>query len=136
MDHSLRLVRIAGTIGRGQTVMEDAEQIRDLLNSKKDEAELNMCTDVDRNDKARICKEGSVRVVGRRMIEKYSKVFHTVDQVVGELKDDCDGFDALLSHMWAVTLTGAPKPAAMQKIEELENSARRWYGGCIGMLLF
>ena len=127
---------IAGTIGRGKTAMEDAEQIRDLLNSKKDEAELNMCTDVDRNDKARICKEGSVRVVGRRMIEKYSKVFHTVDQVVGELKDDCDGFDALLSHMWAVTLTGAPKPAAMQKIEELENSARRWYGGCIGMLLF
>ena len=55
--------------------MEDAEQIRDLLNSKKDEAELNMCTDVDRNDKARICKEGSVRVMGRRMIEKYSKVF-------------------------------------------------------------
>jgi len=127
---------IAGTIARGQTVMEDAEQIRDLLNSKKDEAELNMCTDVDRNDKARVCKEGSVRVVGRRMIEKYSKVFHTVDQVVGELKDDCDGFDALLSHMWAVTLTGAPKPAAMQKIEQLENSARRWYGGCVGMLLF
>ena len=127
---------IAGTIGRGKTVMEDAEQIRDLLNSKKDEAELNMCTDVDRNDKARICREGSVRVVGRRMIEKYSKVFHTVDQVVGELKDGCDGFDALLSHLWAVTLTGAPKPAAMQKIEELENSARRWYGGCIGMLLF
>ena len=127
---------IAGTIGRGKTVMEDADQIRDLLNSKKDEAELNMCTDVDRNDKARICKEGSVRVVGRRMIEKYSKVFHTVDQVVGELKDGCDGFDALLSHLWAVTLTGAPKPAAMQKIEELENSARRWYGGCIGMLLF
>jgi len=70
------------------------------------------------------------------MIEQYSKLFHTVDHVVGELKPDCDGFDALLSHMWAVTLTGAPKPAAMQKIEDLENSARRWYGGCIGMLLF
>ena len=127
---------ISGTIRRGKTPMEDAEQIRELLNSSKDEAELTMCTDVDRNDKARICKEGSVRVVGRRMIEQYSKLFHTVDHVVGELKDDCDGFDALLSHMWAVTLTGAPKPAAMQKIEELENSARRWYGGCIGMLHF
>ena len=127
---------IAGTIRRGKTTMEDAEQIRDLLNSKKDEAELNMCTDVDRNDKARICKAGSVRVVGRRMIEQYSRVFHTVDHVVGELKDHCDGFDALLSHLWAVTLTGAPKPAAMQKIEELENSGRRWYGGCVGMLLF
>ena len=70
------------------------------------------------------------------MIEQYSKLFHTADHVVGELRPDCDGFDALLSHMWAVTLTGAPKPAAMQKIEDLENSARRWYGGCIGMLLF
>jgi anthranilate synthase len=70
------------------------------------------------------------------MIEQYSKLIHTVDYVVGELKEDCDGFDALLSHMWAVTLTGAPKPAAMQQIEELENSARRWYGGCIGMLRF
>ena len=127
---------ISGTIGRGKTPMEDAEQIRELLNSTKDEAELTMCTDVDRNDKARICKEGSVQVVGRRVIEQYSKLFHTADHVIGELRDDCDGFDSLLSHMWAVTLTGAPKPAAMQTIEELENSARRWYGGCVGMLLF
>ena len=133
---SIETSPISGTIRRGATPMEDAEQIRDLLNSTKDEAELTMCTDVDRNDKARICVEGSVQVVGRRMIEAYSKLFHTADHVICELKDDCDGFDALLSHMWAVTLTGAPKPAAMQKIEELENSARRWYGGCIGMLLF
>ncbi len=127
---------ISGTIRRGNTPIEDAEQIRVLLNSKKDEAELTMCTDVDRNDKARICKAGSVRVEGRRMIELYSKLIHTVDYVTGELKDECDGFDALLSHMWAVTLTGAPKPAAMQQIELLENSARRWYGGCVGMLRF
>ena len=127
---------IAGTIRRGSTPIEDAEQIFALLNSQKDEAELTMCTDVDRNDKARICKAGSVRVEGRRMIELYSKLIHTVDYVTGELKDECDGFDALLSHMWAVTLTGAPKPAAMQQIEALENSARRWYGGCVGMLRF
>ena len=127
---------IAGTIRRGTTPIDDAEQILTLLNSRKDEAELTMCTDVDRNDKARVCKAGSVRVLGRRMIEIYSRLIHTVDHVIGELRDGCDGFDALLSHMWAVTLTGAPKPAAMQKIEELENSARRWYGGCIGMVLF
>jgi anthranilate synthase len=127
---------ISGTIRRGGTPIEDADKILELLNSNKDEAELTMCTDVDRNDKARVCKEGSVQVLGRRMIELYSRLIHTVDYVVGELKDDCDGFDALLSHMWMVTLTGAPKPAAMQKIEELENSARRWYGGCIGMLRF
>ncbi len=134
--HIVETCPISGTIRRGATPIDDAEQIRELLNSKKDEAELTMCTDVDRNDKARICKAGSVKVLGRRMIEQYSKLIHTVDYVVGELKDDCDGFDALLSHMWAVTLTGAPKPAAMQQIEELENSARRWYGGCVGMLRF
>ena len=127
---------ISGTIPRGATPIDDAERILELLNSKKDEAELTMCTDVDRNDKARVCKAGSVQVVGRRMIEMYSRLIHTVDHVVGELLDECDGFDALLSHMWACTLTGAPKPAAMQRVEDLENSARRWYGGCVGMLLF
>mgnify|MGYP001167778874 CR=1 FL=1 len=127
---------ISGTVRRGTTPIEDSEKILELLNSKKDEAELTMCTDVDRNDKARICKAGTVRVLGRRMIEIYSRLIHTVDYVVGELKDECDGFDALLSHMWAVTLTGAPKPAAMQQVEDLENSARRWYGGCVGMIRF
>ncbi|MEW6750948.1 MAG: anthranilate synthase component I [Candidatus Latescibacterota bacterium] len=127
---------ISGTVRRGATPLEDADRILELLNSAKDEAELTMCTDVDRNDKARVCRAGSVRVVGRRLIETYSRLIHTVDHVVGELRDDCDAFDALLSHMWAGTLTGAPKPAAMEKIEELENSARRWYGGCVGMVQF
>jgi anthranilate synthase len=127
---------ISGTAPRGATPIEDAQQIRALLNSVKDEAELTMCTDVDRNDKARVCQAGTVRVLGRRMIEVYSRLIHTVDHVVGELRGDCDAFDALLSHMWACTLTGAPKPAAMQVVEDLENSARRWYGGCVGMVLF
>ena len=127
---------ISGTVQRGITPMEDAQRILELLNSAKDEAELTMCTDVDRNDKSRVCEPGSVRVEGRRLIEIYSRLIHTVDYVVGELKRDCDGFDALLSHMWACTLTGAPKPAAMQRVEDLENSAREWYGGCVGMMLF
>jgi len=127
---------ISGTIRRGRTPMEDAANILELLNSKKDEAELTMCTDVDRNDKSRICKPGTVQVKGRRLIEIYSRLIHTVDHVVGQLRDDCDGLDALLSHMWACTLTGSPKPAAMQRIEDLENSPRGWYGGCVGFLGF
>ena len=127
---------ISGTVQRGVTPMQDAQRILELLNSAKDEAELTMCTDVDRNDKSRVCEPGSVQVEGRRLIEIYSRLIHTVDYVVGVLKKDCDGFDALLSHMWACTLTGAPKPAAMQRVEDLENSAREWYGGCVGMVLF
>ncbi|MEK9151398.1 MAG: anthranilate synthase component I [Patescibacteria group bacterium] len=126
---------ISGTIRRGKTAIEDEAQRLMLLNSEKDRAELTMCTDVDRNDKARVCEAGTVKIIGRRLIEAYSRLFHTVDHVVGELRQPYDAFDALLSHMWAGTLTGAPKPAAMQMIEHLENSARRWYGGCVGMLL-
>src|SRR5204863_2428928 len=65
---------ISGTIARGRDPLEDAERIRELLNSKKDESELTMCTDVDRNDKSRVCVPGSVRVIGRRQIEMYSRL--------------------------------------------------------------
>ena len=61
---------ICGTIRRGRDALEDAERIRELLNSVKDESELTMCTDVDRNDKSRVCVPGSVKVIGRRQIEK------------------------------------------------------------------
>lgn len=127
---------ISGTVPRGKDAIEDAERIYELMTSKKDEAELTMCTDVDRNDKSRVCKPGSVQVVGRRLIEAYSRLFHTVDHVEGQLLENYDAFDALLSHMWACTLTGAPKPAAMQRIEDLENSPREWYGGAVGFIGF
>ena len=127
---------ISGTIARGRDAFEDAEQIRALLASAKDEAELTMCTDVDRNDKARICEPGSVKVIARRQIETYSRLFHTVDHVEGLLRPEMDALDAFLSHAWAVTVTGAPKRAAMEFIERHERSARRWYGGAIGRLTF
>jgi anthranilate synthase len=123
---------ISGTIARGRDALEDAERIRTLLNSAKDEAELTMCTDVDRNDKSRVCEAGSVRVIGRRQIELYSRLIHTVDHVEGRLRPEFDALDGFLSHAWAVTVTGAPKPAAIRFIEQQERSARRWYGGAIG----
>lgn len=127
---------ISGTITRGQDALSDAEQIRQLLNSGKEEAELTMCTDVDRNDKSRICEPGSVRVIGRRQIELYSHLIHTVDHVEGLLRPEFDALDAFLTHTWAVTVTGAPKRSAMQFIEQHERSARRWYGGAVGYLSF
>lgn len=127
---------ISGTIARGKDALGDAEQIRKLLNSKKDEAELTMCTDVDRNDKSRICEPDSVRVIGRRQIEMYSHLIHTVDHVEGRLREGFDCLDAFLTHMWAVTVTGAPKKAALQWVEDHEDSPRRWYGGAVGYLAF
>jgi len=127
---------ISGTIARGGDAMADAENIRRLLNSAKDEAELTMCTDVDRNDKSRVCVPGSVRVIGRRQIEMYSRLIHTVDHVEGRLQQGFDALDGFLSHAWAVTVTGAPKRWAIRFIEQQERSTRRWYGGAIGSLNF
>lgn len=127
---------ISGTIRRGRDAIEDSEQILKLLNSKKDESELTMCSDVDRNDKSRVCEPGSVRVIGRRQIEMYSRLIHTVDHIEGRLREDMDAFDGFLSHAWAVTVTGAPKLWAMRYIEENERNPRAWYGGAIGMIHF
>ena len=127
---------ISGTIARGRTAIEDSVQILALLNSKKDESELTMCTDVDRNDKSRVCVPGSVRVIGRRQIEMYSRLIHTADHVVGELREGFDALDAFLAHAWAVTVTGAPKQHAIQFIEDHERSPRNWYGGALGFIGF
>ncbi len=127
---------IAGTIARGEGPLEDAANIATLLGSAKEESELTMCTDVDRNDKARVCEPGSVRVIGRRQIEMYSRLIHTVDHIEGRLRPEFDALDAFLTHMWAVTVTGAPKTWAMQFIEDHEATPRRWYGGAVGKIGF
>lgn len=123
---------ISGTIRRGSDAIEDAHNIETLLASPKEASELTMCTDVDRNDKSRVCEPDSVRVIGRRQIEMYSRVIHTVDHVEGTLRKEFDAVDAFLSHMWVVTVTGAPKLWAMQFIEDHEKSPRRWYAGAVG----
>jgi anthranilate synthase len=125
---------ISGTAQRTGDPLRDADNIRALLDSAKEESELTMCTDVDRNDKSRVAEPGTVKVIGRRLIESYAGVFHTVDHVEGFLKEGFDALDAFLSHMWAVTVIGAPKKAAAQTVELLEKDARGWYGGAVGMI--
>ncbi len=127
---------ISGTIARGADPLEDAANIVTLLRSAKEESELTMCTDVDRNDKSRVCVPGSVKVIGRRQIEMYSRLIHTVDHIEGRLRPGFDALDAFLTHMWAVTVTGAPKTWAMQFIEDNEDAPRRWYGGAVGKIGF
>ncbi len=127
---------ISGTISRGSDAMSDAAAVRKLLFSLKEESELTMCTDVDRNDKSRVCQPGTVKILNRRQIEMYSRVIHTVDHVEGYLNPEFDALDAFLCHTWAVTVTGAPKLWAMQYIEQHESSPRAWYGGSVGHVGF
>ena len=128
---------ISGTIKRGDDAIADCEQILKLLNSKKDESELTMCSDVDRNDKSRVCEPGSVRVIGRRQIEMYSRLIHTVDHIEGRLREGMDAFDGFLSAMPG----RSPSPARRScgrcaSSSRHEKSPRAWYGGAIGMVRF
>ena len=127
---------ISGTVARGADALEDAQRVKSLMMNSKEESELTMCTDVDRNDKSRICEPGSVQVIGRRQIEMYSRLIHTVDHVEGYLRPEFDALDAFLCHTWAVTVTGAPKTWAIQFVEDNERSPRCWYGGAVGMVGF
>jgi anthranilate synthase len=127
---------ISGTIKRGVNAIGDAAQILKLLSSEKETSELTMCTDVDRNDKSRVCEPDSIQVIGRRQIEMYSRLIHTVDHVEGFLRKGYDALDGFLAHTWAVTVTGAPKQHAIQFIEDHERSPRCWYGGAMGFIGF
>lgn len=126
---------ISGSIRRAENPIEDHFLMMQLLNDPKENSELDMLIDLGRNDLARICKPG-IEIDHYRIVEKYSHVTHTVAQLSGTLEDRYSGFDALIASLNAGTLTGAPKIAAMQYIEQIEQHDRGYYGGCIGWLLF
>lgn len=125
---------ISGSVRRSGDPIEDHHLMMELLNSPKENSELDMLIDLGRNDLARICKPG-IEIDDYRIIEKYSHVTHTVAQVSGVLQERYTGFDALIASLNAGTLTGAPKIAAMEYIEQIEQHTRGYYGGSIGWLL-
>ena len=127
---------IAGTRWRGATPEEDAALAADLLADPKERAEHLMLVDLGRNDLGRVCAPGSVEVVDFMSVERYSHVMHIVSTVVGRVETGRTAFDVLAACFPAGTLSGAPKPRAMEIIDELEPTRRGVYGGCIGYLDF
>jgi anthranilate synthase component 1 len=127
---------IAGTRWRGETPEEDAALAADLLADPKERAEHLMLVDLGRNDLGRVCRPGTVEVVDFMSVERYSHVMHIVSTVVGEVAAGRTAYDVLTACFPAGTLSGAPKPRAMEIIEELEPTRRGVYGGCVGYLDF
>ncbi len=125
---------IAGTRPRGQTAGEDAELAEELLADDKERAEHLMLVDLARNDLARVCVAGTVEVVDFMEVERYSHVMHLVSTVEGDLAAGQTAYDVLRATFPAGTLSGAPKPRAMQLIDELEPVRRGLYGGVVGYL--
>jgi anthranilate synthase component 1 len=127
---------IAGTRKRSTNQEEDLRLGEELLADPKERAEHLMLVDLGRNDLGRVCAPGSVNVVEFMQIERYSHVMHIVSTVIGELDSAKSPVEALYAVFPAGTLSGAPKPRAMEIIEELEPSRRGIYGGAIGYIDF
>ncbi len=128
---------IAGTRPRGKTEEEDKKMENQLLADNKEKAEHLMLVDLGRNDLGRVSKPGQVELKEFMGIEKYSHVMHLVSEVRGNLdKDRYDIYDVLKAAFPAGTVSGSPKIRAMEIIDELENTRRGPYAGCVGYFSF
>ena len=127
---------IKGTRPRGRDAETDEIMKQALLASPKDDAELTMIIDLERNDLGRVCNYGSVKVMERKVLETYPTVYHLVSTIEGDLHERYDFIDLLKATFPGGSITGAPKIRAMQIIDELEPTQRSVYTGAIGYIGF
>jgi anthranilate/para-aminobenzoate synthase component I len=127
---------IKGTRRRGATPDEDERLARELMTSPKDDAELAMIVDLERNDLGRVCEPGSIRVSAPKVLERHPTVHHLSATVQGTLRRGAGAVDVLRATFPGGSITGAPKIRAMEIIDELEPTRRAFYTGAIGALGF
>jgi len=125
---------IKGTRPRGKDDSQDARHAKDLEESAKDRAELNMIVDLERNDLGKFCYYGTVKVAEHAVIEKYARVMHSVSTVTGQVKAGVGIADMIKATFPGGSITGAPKIRSMEIIDELETVARGAYTGSIGYI--
>ena len=135
-DGRVETVPIKGTRPRGATAADDAALRRQLVESRKDRAELIMIVDLERNDLGKVCATGTVRAPRLPELESHPTVHHLSATVTGKLRDGLTAVDALRATFPGGSITGAPKVRAMEIIEELEPVRRGPYTGAFGYLSF
>lgn len=127
---------IAGSRPRGESVDEDRALAEELLADEKERSEHLMLIDLARNDISRIAVPGTVNVSQFMEIERFSHIMHISSTVSAQLRAGMGAYDVLRVTFPAGTLSGAPKPRAMQLLDEYEPSARGVYGGVCGYFDF
>ena len=123
---------IAGTRPVTKNINENDRLKRDLQTNEKEIAEHTMLVDLARNDIGKVSKFGTVKVRQLMKIKSFSHVQHLISHVTGTLQPKNDSFDAFKAVFPAGTVSGAPKPRAMQLIDELEPRIRGPYAGALG----
>lgn len=131
-DRRVFMHPIAGSRPRGETPERDLELADELLADPKEQAEHLMLVDLARNDLSKVCVAGSVEVTEYMQVERFSHIMHLVSSVEGDLRADASSIDVFSATFPAGTLSGAPKPRALEIIDELEVAQRGVYGGVVG----
>jgi anthranilate synthase component I len=127
---------IAGSRPRGETPERDQHLAEELLADEKEQAEHLMLVDLARNDLLKVCRAGSVEVTEFMQVERFSHIMHLVSSVEGDLAPGRSPIDVFRATFPAGTLSGAPKPRALEIIDELEPAQRGVYGGVVGYIDF
>ncbi|MGB5867911.1 MAG: anthranilate synthase component I family protein [Arcobacteraceae bacterium] len=135
-DNRILLRPIAGTRKRGKTLAKDLQMEHELTSDPKEIAEHVMLIDLGRNDVGRVAQSGTVEVVDKMRVEKYSHVMHLVSDVEANLDEKYDMFDLFAATFTAGTMTGAPKIRAMELIAQYEQLKRSFYSGSIAYFGF
>lgn len=127
---------IAGSRPRGETPERDNEFATELLADPKERAEHLMLVDLAKDDLAQVCRPDSVEATEFMRVERFSHIMHIVSTVEGDLRPGLTAVDVFKATFPAGTLSGAPKPRALEIIDELEPAARGVYGGVVGYFSF
>jgi len=127
---------IAGSRPRGATVEADNALAAELLGDAKEKSEHLMLVDLARNDLLKVCEASSVSVTEFMTVERYSHIMHLVSTVEGQISEDVSSVGVVRATFPAGTLSGAPKPRALEIIEQLEPTNRGLFGGVVGYFDF
>jgi anthranilate synthase component 1 len=135
-DNQAIMHPIAGSKPRGKSFEEDIELAETLLSDEKERAEHLMLVDLARNDLLKVCNPKTVNVTEFMKIHKFSHIQHLVSTVEGNLNGGASVVDVFRATFPAGTLSGAPKPRALEIIDELETENRGLFGGVVGYFDF
>jgi len=124
---------IAGTVRKSGDEERDHLAIQHLVNDDKENAEHTMLVDLARNDLSKYCDH--VKVSKYKEIQHFSHVIHLVSKVIGQ-HNETDALAIFSGTFPAGTLSGTPKPKALELINKYESGKRDYYGGAIGFIGF
>jgi anthranilate synthase component 1 len=127
---------IAGSRPRGITLEDDQKHEASLIKDEKERAEHLMLVDLARNDLLKVCESDSIAVTEFMGVHRFSHIMHLVSTVEGRLRENQTAVDVFRATFPAGTLSGAPKPRALEIIDELEPSSRGLFGGVVGYFDF